>query len=149
MLNAPAATGAPLLLPEGEQSVTMAPGFEYFEDAEGALTISEVLKSRENNRFAPKRGGVLNLGFSDSSVWIKMTLVNNAMRSAGDDDWFLEIANPLLDRIDLYLFSSPDSYRIISAGDLAPFQCRQFNHRNFIFTVNAPPGSTRDVYLNF
>ncbi len=149
MLNAPAATGAPLLLPEGEQSVTMAPVFEYFEDAEGALTISEVLKSRENNRFAPKRGGVLNLGFSDSSVWIKMTLVNNAMRSAGDDDWFLEIANPLLDRIDLYLFSSPDSYRIISAGDLAPFQCRQFNHRNFIFTVNAPPGSTRDVYLNF
>ena len=69
---------------------------EYLLD--GELTLGQVL---QKGQWRPKHDGrVLNLGFTEQSVWLRSSL---AIPEPLTQQWYLVIPYPLLEEVDLYL----------------------------------------------
>ena len=115
----------------------------YLEDKNNNLTMAEVTHS-EN--FISSSKDIVNFQVSNSAFWMKLTIKND---DHGTDN-VLEIAQPLIDKIELY---TPDSnvsgkYKVIQRG-----QSYAFAHRgpdqsvNFLFKLDLKPGEVKTFYL--
>ena len=79
------------------------------EDPSGDATIEEVAALDEAGRFVDNREDVLNAGYSRSAFWLRVDLDYRAEPPAARSRWWLELAYPPLDHLDLYLPDGRDS----------------------------------------
>jgi hypothetical protein len=63
--------------------------------------------------------------------------------------WYLEIAYPPMDRIDLYIAAPPEQLQYRSFGDHLPFNARDIKFRNFIVRLHTAPKTQQHYYLRF
>jgi len=113
------------------------PRLELYEDASRRLTLEDV--RRDGSRFRPAPEGRLNLGFSASAIWLRLTA-----QTPLQDRWVLEIATPFLDRVEAHVVApAPVS---AAAGDMLPFVDRAYPHRNLVFPLPASGGGL-EAYL--
>ena len=105
---------------------------EVFEDASASMDIEAISKLETENFKTLQGNAVPNFGFSRSNIWIRFTLDGNQFK---EDNFILEVKNPVLDRIDLYEFHSTEYKLINETGDLFEHNSRQINHRNFRFDI--------------
>ncbi|MFC5301980.1 diguanylate cyclase [Azospira restricta] len=142
LLFATAAAAQALALRGANGSVPLAAHIEMLEDADGRLDIGTVRGTDTAARFAPRRGsGDLNLGYSASAWWLRVTLQPDA---AAAGDWLLEVAFPTLDRVDFY---APGSDTTLVGGDERRFAERPLRHRHFVFPLTLAAGETQTLYL--
>ena len=99
------------------------------EDPSGELSVDDVLEL--DSRFAAAEGGSAGDRFTASAYWFALRLE----RPEHDDRWLLELAYPLLDRIDLYLSYDDGDVEHMRSGDSFPFEQRPTEHRYFVFPV--------------
>lgn len=143
----PAAAALPLTAADAE--VSLAGHVEVLEDPTGTLDIDAVRSPGQAARFVtPTGSGDLNLGYSSSAWWLRVTVQAAAAGpDAGADAtrrWLLEVAFPTLDRVE---FFPPEGGEPIVAGDERPFAERPLRHRHFVFPVDLRPGETQTLHL--
>jgi len=114
------------------QKIDLASALYYIEDPQQRLTLSDV-KALPAERWQLNQNPVFNAGFSTSNFWFRLELETSAPHA---DHWLLEIANPLLDHIDIYFMRGEQILAPVSLGDSLPFSARPIDHRNF-FTANS------------
>ncbi|MBC5764190.1 7TM diverse intracellular signaling domain-containing protein [Ramlibacter albus] len=138
--------------PAGPVALGTEPGYDlnraftYLEDPERKLTLDDVLQPARQAQFrpVPARGPAANFGLTTSAIWLRVDL---ATLPGADPRWFLEIAYPPLDKVDVYSPGTAAGYMRQAGGDSLPFTSRPIPHRNHIFQLNLPPGTTTPLYL--
>ncbi|GAB2575384.1 hypothetical protein GCM10027034_01990 [Ramlibacter solisilvae] len=120
--------------------------FTVLEDAQGRLTLEDIVEPQAQARFRPvsQFGPGANFGMSGSAYWLRVVL--DAPASA-PSDWLLEIAYPPLDRFELYAPDSASGFRMQWGGDSYPFAHKEVPHRNHVLPVRLWPGQANVLYL--
>lgn len=122
-----------------------------YQDTVGKKTISTVktlpteLISGNKEAFTSLIGSP-NFGFSQSSWWVKFSLVNDQHLPSRV---LLHQDYPLIDYIDFYQLNSDGSQETVSTGDRMPYAQRPIDYREFVFPILVPANSSSDVYLRF
>ncbi len=110
-------------------------------DAEGRQ-----LPTAPGMEFRPPGSGEtpLTIGFTSSALWFHWQL-----RLAPDAPtrWWLVVANPQLDRIDLLVSQGGQLLTHDRGGDLLPFDQRKVPHRHHVFPLQLKPGEVIDLHL--
>lgn len=85
----------------------------------------------------------LKFGFSTSFYWLGFTALNHS----GSDMWVLEIENPHIDYVDVYVRSSGSNcWELIEqTGDKTPFYTRTLSHYNYAIPLEFHSSDTLDV----
>lgn len=127
-------------------SYALSRSFTVFEDASAALTLDDILQPHNQARFRPVPPGRLstNFGATHSAIWLRVQLTTEPQTPTR---WMLEVANPPLDRLDLYVGNASGAYEHQSGGDSLPFAQRSVAHRNHVKPLNLAPGAESTVYL--
>lgn len=137
-----AAIGEPLHVRATNGELPLAAHVEVLEDADGRLDIAAIRSPEQAARFVPnRRQGDLNLGYSASAWWLRITLRPD---SGAGGLRLVEVAFPTLDRIE---FFAPDSQTPLVAGDQRPFAERPLRHRHFVFPVVLREGEVQTLHL--
>jgi two-component sensor histidine kinase len=119
---------------------------EILEDAAKQWTIQDIVAEPVTKLFVPSRSHAPAFGFTSSAYWARFAVVNPLDQ---DVQWWLEIAYPPMDRIDLYTPMAPGQFDVRRSGDLSPFHTREVKERNFVFQLHLTPKSQQIYYLRF
>ncbi|WP_207425297.1 7TM diverse intracellular signaling domain-containing protein [Pedobacter sp. SYSU D00535] len=105
------------------------------------LKIEEVMRS---TNFKKSGSHVPNLGVNSNKQynWARFSVTNKSSNPVV----FLDLAYPLIDRIDLYAVTSSGIEQRVT-GQLQPFELRAIKHPNYIFDLRIPKDSTVTYYL--
>jgi hypothetical protein len=115
----PALTPGAVILTDGQGEYPLGLYLEILEDPTGQLTIEDITSPEYNTRFRPRQQAVPNLGFTDSVIWTRLRLRNEASLNR---QWWLEIGFANIHYADLYT-PSPDGPGFVhkQTGTLRPF----------------------------
>ncbi len=138
------ATPAPVVITQEQGSYFLAKHLELLEDPTTHLTITDIISRQNEPLFTASSSETPSFGFTTSAVWARFTVKNSLPRTV---EYFLEIKYPLLDRIDLYVPSGPETFAVFKAGDSFPFKDRTIQHKNTIFPVMLASGEEKTLYL--
>ncbi|MCL4759821.1 MAG: GGDEF domain-containing protein [Rhodocyclaceae bacterium] len=134
---------AGVVLDPARASIPLAGRLSVLEDPEHRYTIADVRGAlREGFIPAAADAPSPNFGYTKSAWWLRIDLA--PAEGAAADDWLLEVAFPLIDRIELYI---GDAARPLVAGDRLPFGFRPYAHRNFVFPLADLPMPDTPVSL--
>lgn len=127
-------------------SYALSRSFTFLEDAGAALTLDDVLQPDNQARFRPVPPGIrsTNFGATHSAIWLRVQLTTEPQTPTR---WMLEVANPPLDRLDLYVSNASGAYDHQSGGDSLPFAQRSVAHRNHVKPINLTPDAESTLYL--
>lgn len=118
-----------------------------FEDPSRGARIEDILVRDRDGLFVQSQAEVLNAGYSRSAFWLRIDLNLQAEASAAQR-WWLELAYPPLDHLDLYLPDGQGGYQLAQrSGDALPFHDRPVRHRNHLFELELPANQPQRIYL--
>lgn len=123
--------------------VSLGQKLVYLEDANQALTLGD-LTGQNNLDWQHSQAQVPNFGFSQSSFWFRVEIVNDTQ---GTGSHLLEISNPALDYLDIYVLAGDQLLETVATGDQRPLAQRPIKHRNVLLPLDIPRGESRTVYL--
>lgn len=123
----------------------------YFEDVNGSLSLSEILKLPKN-AFTPLNKAVSSNGFTDSAFWYRLK-VNNTTNSTLSRLIVFEPA--WLDNITLTVIASDGEMKSYEGGMLLPYRMRSVDHHLINFKHTFKEGistiyvrvKTRDPFI--
>lgn len=142
----PALALEPIELGSDLQSWSPLPAqMELFQDPTDTIRLADILAGQV--AFEPVQQQVINLGKSDSSVWVHVRLQDNS-QSATDNSWILELAFARLARVDVYLIEAGVLKQSASIGYALPMSVRELKHNFFAQPLRTEPGRLYDIYLN-
>lgn len=125
-----------------QQAYVLDAALDILKDPDHRLGIAEVTSPEYAVSFHTNRGGTLNFGYSNANYWVRFTLQNGMPERR----WFLEVANPNLSKVTLYVADTSGVYQEIQAGTSWPYVERPIQHRSFLFPF-APAQDTQTYYL--
>lgn len=99
-----------------------------FVDESASLDIDDLDESNQQQFTTLSGTEVPNFGFNRANIWLKFTLDPKQLQ---DENYILEIRNPVLDVVDIYEYHTTEFRQIGETGDLLPFASREIEHRNF------------------
>ena len=120
--------------------------FLYFEDTTATLNLSDILKPEVQAKFIPVAQGPTstNFGATNSAIWLQVQLQTE---SGTPKQWMLEIANPPMDRLDIYVAGANGILEHQIGGDSLPFAQRAVAHHNHVKPIDLNPGSISTLYV--
>ncbi len=110
------------------------------EDKSNVLPFSEVYKSKH---FEVSDKIVPNLGVTNSTFWIKFSILN----TSSSDEILLEVAQPTLNNISLLYYTENGITKIINEGISRSFNTRFFDNQNYLFNLTVPKGTIKTYYI--
>ena len=133
---------------QSTRSLTLGRVMQVLEDPTGALTIADVSSPAYAAQFRTHDKPTLNAGYSHSVFWLKVNLHYTAVDPRSPRTWFLELAYPPLNRLDLYQNDGTGNYRLTTrTGSALPFSSREVRQSNYLFKLNFVPDQRQTVYL--
>jgi signal transduction histidine kinase/CheY-like chemotaxis protein len=138
-----ARAGQPVVVDENTQKISLGLHVDFLEDPSHILTIEEISSPSLAGRFFPSTKETPGFGFTESNYWVRLTVINTQSESA---HYYLELAYPLLDHIDLYT-PTTKGFSVTASGDNHPFSARPAKSRNFIFPLTLDAQKTTTFYL--
>ena len=132
-----------LALESNTGELQLGPWLEVLEDPSRTLKIEQILTSTE---FVANTDTVPNFGFTSSDYWFRVRLSN---QQHTEQQWFLEVGEPLLDLFEVYVDDGSGALSVRQAGDTLPFQARSVRHRTFLFPITIAGSSEITLYLHF
>ncbi len=139
---ASSATVPPLDVTSRLDGEWLGPHMHVLEDPSKALTLDDVRSARFARRFAPTPHDAPSFGIASSAFWVRFDV------EGGDAGarWLLELQNPYLDHVDLYVPAGDGRYEVRRAGDALPFDARELDHRTFVFALHTDAGARETYY---
>lgn len=132
---------AEFLLRDSMIGRSLADSILYYEDKESNKTFEDI-KAVPDSMLKPLHEDTVNLGYSDSSFWFKLKILN---KSSQKKTWLIESQYPILDYISIYI-PAESGYNVIHSGDCLPFANMPYEYYNFISQVISDPGLST-VYI--
>lgn len=130
---------------EHDRRIPLGRAMAVLEDPTREARIEEVVALDAAGKFVPHDQDVLNAGYSRSAFWLRVDL---DYRAGERGRWWLELAYPPLDLLELYLPDGQGGYRLAErSGDTLPFSQRQIHQRNHLFEMQMTPGQSQRLYL--
>lgn len=125
-----------------EASVSLTTQVGLLEDATRGLTIETARSAQFHHQ--RRASASFALGFTRSAYWFRLTLGNSSDRPL---DRMLEVANPRISHVDVYLPNGQGGYRIWRTGADRPQTSKAYDNRNFVFPLHVAAHSQQEVYL--
>ncbi len=127
-------------------SYALSHAFTFLEDASTQLGLQDILQPERQGQFKPVPQGSTstNFGATHSAIWLRVQLQSE---SGSPARWMLEVANPPLDRLDLFISNPLGAYEHQGGGDSLPFDQRSIAHRNHVKPLTLVPGAVSTLYL--
>ena len=136
-LNAVAASRE-VVITTRESGVTLDK-LSYLKDKDSDLSLRQVIKSS----FTPiKPDQVPSFGFDAAAYWFKLNIKNPNRQVK----WFLEIAYPPLDEIQIFYKDSLDSWVSKKSGDIFSISSREVRYHQFVFPISLL-GNDSEIYI--
>ena len=138
-----------LTLDNDSTRVPLAGHLSVLHDPSGRLTFDDVVRSAGQGGLKPLRGNV-SLGYVTGHVWLRFEVNRTSDAPA---QWWLEIPNPLIDEVALFVpASGPDGaspgYLQLRAGEQVPEASRDSApNRQALFTLLLQDGQPQTLYL--
>ena len=117
------------------------PSVTYLEDPSGSLDAQAV--AARADQFRPT-GATANFGFSRSTYWFRLDL---QQAPGSRERWYLQVAYPPLDSVELYWPAAGGGFATLRTGDLAPFHSRAVHEPKFYLPLELPPEAPREFLL--
>ena len=115
----------------------------YLLDPENAYSIHHVA-ALPADAFTPVASRILNLGITDTSLWLRMVI-----RNEHPFEWpVLEFSNPRISTVDLYYPMPGGQFAVKRSGTAYPFYLKEIYHPSPAFMVPVKPGEEKVVYLH-
>jgi serine phosphatase RsbU (regulator of sigma subunit) len=130
-----------ILFPE-KPTTTIGDRLLMLVDSSASLKIEDFLSQKNGHGFVNSDKQVINLGLLEVPIWIKFELY-----SAGTVQWYLEIANPLLNEIEVYQVQDSSVVEFNRIGFSVPFDKRVIKYRNPIIPFFLSEGESKTFYL--
>ncbi len=111
-------------------------------DSEDSVDIDNLINNRGLYSFKANNTQVINFGLTDESIWIKFELYSTATAQ-----WYLEIANPMLEEIEVHQVQNSSILEYRKIGFLIPFSQRVIKYRNPIVPFFLSEGESRTFYI--
>lgn len=111
----------------------------YFEDTTGQLSFVEIV----NKEFLSPTNKVANFGFSKSTYWIKIPVINHTE----NDELLISIELPTLDYIKLYDSTSNNLNQHNVLGEYYEFKKRNYSDPYYLFKVKIEPKKEKLLYF--
>lgn len=116
----------------------------YIIDRSGALTIEVLRQFDAQQQWLAITQEIPNLGYGTHVYWWKLELTTEQPIYT---HWLLDIAYPLLDRIELYIYQEDTPIHTVTVGDKFPFSQRPIAHRNFVTPLTLLPQQRYTIYV--
>lgn len=116
----------------------------FISDKNRLLDIDTLIKNEDSLDWQANKEETPNLGFSAEIFWWRVIIQSN---QPSYENWLLDIAYPLLDNIDIYIYEDEKQINHVALGDKHPFYNRKIVHRNFIQPLNLKADSTYKIYI--
>lgn len=116
---------------------------EYVVDTHAELNKEQLIAGQllAEQKWLTQNKETLSFGYSSSVYWLRFQLSNQSENKLSH---LLEIAYPVLDDIQIYIYDESDSlidqYHL---GDKVPFDNREIIHRNFLVPLDIPAKNTQ------
>jgi signal transduction histidine kinase len=128
------------------KSASLGKSIQILEDKSRTLTIDEIIQTNVQNKFFSSDEKEPGFGFTSSVYWVKLNVSNPTNL---DFEWYLEIAYPLIDFIEIYIPTEANDFITKKTGDHLPFGTREMDYRNFILKLVEYPVTQKTYYLRF
>ncbi len=127
-------------------SYALSSSFSVYKDPSATLSLDAILTPTIQAQFTPLEPSATssNFGATNAAIWLRVVL---RTETGTPTRWMLELANPPLDRIDLYTSTEQGGYEHQSGGDSLPFAQRSVPHRNHVKPLNLPADAQTTLYL--
>lgn len=143
LFSVAATVQADIFLPAGQDSDVIGQQLQYVEDDRNGLSAEQVMALPEAFwKQNPDR--VFNRGYSHSAWWLRLVLSNPA---DAEPSQLLEIAYPVLDEVDVWVYERGSLLAHYRLGDKRAFSLRPLQHRFFLVPLKLAPGSQQTVLL--
>jgi two-component system, sensor histidine kinase LadS len=110
---------------------------DILEDTEKKISIEDINNPETTKLFRKNEETAPNLGISNSRFWIRFNIQNSSKM----EKWFLEVPNPHIHIINLYIPKKGGEFEIIKGGNILPFFERKIETEGFsyeLFIKNEP-----------
>ena len=115
----------------------------FYADESSRLNINDILKQKQP-LFKKITLRNLNFGFTESSYWFKISLIN---KSGVTQNLILSINKPNINHVDFYLLRQNKLIDSVHTGEKAPFKSRRIIHRNYLFNLSMEPEIAYECYI--
>lgn len=146
LIGGTGARASVLVLTGDDLSVATAGHLAVLRDAEGRMTLDEVIAARETFQLIP---GTFNAGYSPQGAWwLRLTVRADP---GGDGEWLLELTAPYTDSIDVYVpaASGPTPRPLVHrrTGALVPLAERDLFSHLYVVRTDLAAAATQDIYI--
>ncbi len=133
------------VISDGFTSQALSSFNRYLEDAEGKLTLEELLDPQAKLAWQTHQSDTENnnFGYTSSVYWFHTKLINQSQTN----DYVLEIAYPVIDHLDFYWVIDGEVLSHHTMGDKYPFDQRLIEHRNFLVPIEVSFGERANLYI--
>lgn len=115
-------------------------GYQTFVDTTGQLTLNDILSNRYANLFVPSTEGNIKVPGGGAAIWASIPLEHPTT-------YLLELHNPSISRINVYLLQD-DLLRASHSGGLSdPHSSVPLPHGGFAFPINATTTEGRKLLI--
>lgn len=131
--------------PETQYSLSTSAAV-YTSDQQG-IPLSRAVELYQQGEFSRPRTqdpSWTNFGLTRDEIWLAFEFSTS---SRIQENTFLEIGHPSLDRVDFHLLGDGDLLSKQQSGDLQPFSGRPVSHRNHVFPLTLLPDSDYQIFL--
>ena len=131
----------PVIISESFSNIQLSRQLVFAEDRTKELTLKDAL----HLKYKSLEQDVPNFGFSNSSYWFKGIVVNATTQWQSP---VIEISNPNIDVVNLYVYSKKTGSHKKSMGDLVPFEKRGNYNKYYHFNIQVLPKDTLQFIIN-
>lgn len=139
-LNATGKDADTILVINAKQTLLIGNSVKLLEDPTNKLTINDVAFSKD---FALSTQDVPNMGVSSASIWVKFIIRN----LSGKDGLLLELANPIIDEVELYTALPDGKFSERKLGEYRPFSQRDYYHPSYVFNLSVETNKAITCFL--
>lgn len=117
----------------------------YFIDPQSSLSIDDIHLEKSQRQFKSIDSHTANFGFTDANLWIRITY-QDQRKTPYDNDLVVEVANPLLDYIEIYR-PGPAGLTAYQTGQLRGYEQREIDHPHFFLYLPKAISKPVTIYL--
>lgn len=133
-----------LVLKDSMDKISICTYLSIYEDTTGIQQYEDISDPNFSSNFKKNVQAVPNLGFSNSSFWFKISILDSSTRPR---DWILDIAIPGLHLINFFITTDDTTLQKCHSGFVVGQKYKATSFRNPSVQLNTNPGHCLYIYI--
>ena len=130
---------------EGTEVIYLGKHLSILEDQDKKLQLSDVRSVPYSEKFLLSNQEVPNFGVTESAFWVHFIVKNPAQKPIL---LVLEVDQAQYDEVEFYSYDSEtEQFTKTVTGDQHPFASRPMEYYNYLFPIELPASSEKEMYF--